>query len=907
MSVRISRLQFEHHRANALGIGEVRPRISWRFAGSANAWVQSAYELEITRLRPSLPSAPATAQPQLQTYSVESSESRLVPWEGEDLTSGETASVRVRAFSLQTPNETDWSEAVLVEPGLLSREVWEPCSLITAPSTAKSIPEGENTLSQPKQPLLLRRSFTLPNHRISRARVYITAQGIYEAHLNGQRIGDHVLAPGWTSYAHHLAHQTFDVTDLLIAGGENVLSAQVAEGWFAGRLGFLGGNRDIWGGTLGLVAKVAVEYEDSSSEQGGIPRTVICTDAKWKVSTASLVTSEIYDGEVCDLNREPKGWQQRGFDDSAWEAVRVLPLPSSTKLVSPTGPPVRKIEELPAKEIITSPSGRTIVDFGQNLVGWVRVRLSGPRGIVVTLQHGEVLENGEVAVRPLRECKARDQIVLSGEDQEWEPKFTFHGFRYVDISGLSGVTLGTATAVVVHTDMEQTGWFECSNPLLNQLHNNIRWGMRGNFVSTPTDCPQRDERLGWTGDIHIFAPTANYLYDTCGMLKSWVTDLAAEQLSDGSGVPPHFCPNVFPQDPKAPAAIWGDVVIGLPWALYLAYGDPRILSDQLDSMQGWLDEGIPRDEDTGLWRDDSYRWQYGDWLDPKAPPSEPADSMTDSLLVANAYLVHMTSLMHEIGLALHRNDIAEKYSRQAASLKTAFQRRYITPEGRVVSDTQTGLALAIIFNLFSNPQQESTAGARLKLLVQRNSRFKIATGFAGTPIIGHALSKIGETQLFYRMLYHRKVPSWLYQVTMGATTPWERWDSMLPDGSVNPGEMTSFNHYALGSVADWMHSTIVGLRALTPGWKRFRVQPRPGGDLRDARGRFISSYGEIIVSWSINDGHVDGNGEGDGDSTFNLKVQVPPNTSAEIILPTSGRSIDVLSGVHELNLDRLKS
>jgi alpha-L-rhamnosidase len=425
--------------------------------------------------------------------------------------------------------------------------------------------------------------------------------------------------------------------------------------------------------------------------------------------------------------------------------------------------------------------------------------------------------------------------------------------------------------------------------------------MRGNFVSIPTDCPQRDERLGWTGDIHIFAPTANYLYDTCGMLKSWVTDLAAEQLSDGSGIPPHFCPNVFPNDPKAPAAIWGDVVIGLPWALYQAYGDPRILSDQLDSMQGWLGRGIPRDEHTGLWRDDSYRWQYGDWLDPKAPPFEPADSMTDSLLVANAYLVHMTSIMHEVGKALHRDDLAEKYNRQAASLKAAFQRCYITPEGRVVSDTQTGLALAIIFNLFSNPQQESTAGARLATLVQRNSRFKIATGFAGTPIIGHALSKIGETQLFYRMLYHRKAPSWLYQVTMGATTPWERWDSMLPDGSVNPGEMTSFNHYALGSVADWMHSTIVGLRPLTSGWKRFRVQPRPGGDLRDARGRFISSYGEIVVSWSINDGHGNSGGE-DGDCEhFHLKVQVPPNTSAEIILPTSGRSIDVLSGSHEFS------
>jgi alpha-L-rhamnosidase len=473
MSVTIYRLQIEHHRDSALGIGEVRPRLSWRFAGSANAWVQSAYELEVTRTRLRQPSESTTAQ--VQTYRVESSESRLVPWEGEDLTSGETASVRVRAFSLQTPHETDWSEAVLVEPGILNREDWEPCSIITAPVAAKHLPEKEGSQQQqgPKQPLLLRRPFTLRGYRISRARIYITAQGIYEAHLNGRRIGDHALAPGWTSYAHHLAYQTFDVTDLLTEG-ENVLSAQVAEGWFSGRLGFLGGKRDIWGDTLGLVAKVVVEYASSSSggdgSAAGRSRTVICTDSEWKVSTGSLITSEIYDGEVCDLNREPKGWQRSGFDDSAWKAVRVLPLSSSTKLVSPTGPPVRKIEELPAKEIITSPSGRTIVDFGQNLLGWVRVHLTGPQGSVVTLQHGEVLENGEIAVRPLRECRARDQIALSGEDQDWEPKFTFHSFRYVDISGLPEINLGTATAVVVHTDMEQTGWFECSNPLLNQLH-----------------------------------------------------------------------------------------------------------------------------------------------------------------------------------------------------------------------------------------------------------------------------------------------------------------------------------------------------------------------------------------------------------------------------------------------------
>lgn len=416
---------------------------------------------------------------------------------------------------------------------------------------------------------------------------------------------------------------------------------------------------------------------------------------------------------------------------------------------------------------------------------------------------------------------------------------------------------------------------------------NIRWGMRGNFLSIPTDCPQRDERLGWTGDIHIFAATANYLYDTCGMLKSWMKDLTFEQMADGSGIPPFFCPNVFLKDPKYPTAIWGDVTVGLPWNLYKSYGDQNILSQQMESMQAWLGNGIIRDKTTGLWKDDSY--QFGDWLDPKAPSDEPGNSITDPQLVANAYLVHTTFLMHKSCVALGLHKLAETYHESALKLKAMYQERYITPEGRVVSDSQTAIALSIHFNLFKTPAQEAVAASRLKSLILRDSRFKIATGFAGTPAIGHALSRVGLSQLFYRMLYHRKVPSWLYQVTMGATTMWERWDSMLPDGSINPGEMTSFNHYALGAVADWMHINIGGLSMLEPGWRKFLISPIPGGDLTSASTRFLSPYGMIIVNWAITG------------SDFTLSAVVPPNTKAEILLPgvENGSTISVGSGKHE--------
>jgi alpha-L-rhamnosidase len=423
--------------------------------------------------------------------------------------------------------------------------------------------------------------------------------------------------------------------------------------------------------------------------------------------------------------------------------------------------------------------------------------------------------------------------------------------------------------------------------------------MRGNFLSIPTDCPQRDERLGWTGDINVFAPTANFLYDTAGMLQGWLRDVAEEQLRDHGNCPPFFCPDVPVDDVRYPTAIWGDVAVGLPWSLYNSYGDEEILKRQLESMQTWVNEGIPRDAATGLWAEDSY--QFGDWLDPLAPPDDPGNSVTDPLLVANAHLVQTTTLMHKISAAIGREEQAASYREAASKLKRAFQRRYVSADGRVVADSQTALALAIHLDLFDSPEQEKTAAARLKHLIRRNSRFKIATGFAGTPVLGHALSRAGESQLFYRMLYHRKAPSWLYQVTMGATTMWERWDSKLPDGSINPGEMTSFNHYALGAVADWMHRVIAGLSVLEPGWKKFRVAPVPGGDLTHAEAKFLSPYGRIVVKWMLEDEA--------GATWFTLSVRVPPNTSAEVVVPRGGddEARDemrvVLPGLHEFRVE----
>lgn len=448
MSISIDRVQAEHHR-EAIGVGESAPRISWRFTGDAQNWIQSAYDIEITDSDTGLS----------KTYSYKSPDSLLLPWPGRPLQSGKSASIRVLAFGEGSSPATAWSESIFVEAGLLERSDWSDSKLITSAQDAEP--------NAARIPILLRRTFVTQS-QVKKARLYVTAQGVYEAHINGQRVGDHVLAPGWTSYNHHLVYQTYDITHL-IHTGQNVIAAQVAEGWYCGRLGFLGGKRNIWGNTMGLIAKLVLTGTDGDV-------TVIGTDSDWVSSTGALLTSELYDGETCDLRLEPSGWLNAYFDDKSWKRVETLPLPESD-LVAPDGAPVKKIEEVKAISAFKSPSGKTIVDFGQNLVGWVRVRLQGPSGHVMKFLYIEVLENGEGATRPLRDCKATDTVTLSGEDQWWEPKFTFHGFRYVQVDGCPtdrDFDLTSIKAIVVHTDMEETGWFKCSNPLLNQLHRMFR-------------------------------------------------------------------------------------------------------------------------------------------------------------------------------------------------------------------------------------------------------------------------------------------------------------------------------------------------------------------------------------------------------------------------------------------------
>lgn len=836
----IAEIRFEHHR-NAIGVGEARPRLSWVVATTTTEWRQVSYEIEAygadERLRE-------------QTGRVESDSSVLVAWPFAPLLSRERLLVRVRVWG-NDGQPSAWSMLSLVEAGLLHTSDW----------TARFVtPTWEEDTSRSQPAPLLRRAFDV-RAGVIRARLYATALGVYEPHINGIPVGDSVLDPGWTDYNYRLRYQTFDVTDLLHEG-PNALGAMLADGWYRGRLGLNGGRRNIYGDRLAFLAQLEIDYANGTTER-------IVTDEAWRATTGPILSSEVYDGETYDARLELPKWSTADYNDNDWAGVRQIEW-NLSRLVAPSGPPVRRMEQVTPVAITTSPTGKTIVDFGQNLVGRLHLSVHGKAGQTLTLRHAEVLEHGELCTRPLRTAQATDRYTLRGGGVEtWEPRFTFHGFRYAEVEGWPGeLQADDIRAVVCYSDMERIGWFECSDPLINRFHENVVWSMRGNFLSIPTDCPQRDERLGWTGDIQVFAPSACFLYDTAGFLTSWLADLAAEQNAAG-GVVPFIVPNILPI-PPVPAAAWGDAAVVVPWVLYQQYGDVGVLTAQFDSMRAWVDLVAALVGERHIW---DTGFQFGDWLDPAAPPDKPGAGSTDPHVVATAYFAHSAELLGRAAGILGRAEDETYYLGLAAQVRDAFDAEYVTPAGRVISDSATAYVLALQFGLLKDAEQRQQAGKRLATRV-RESRYHISTGFVGTPLICDALCSVGDVDVAYSLLTQPECPSWLYPVTMGATTIWERWDSLRPDGSVNPGEMTSFNHYALGAVADWLHRTTGGLAPATPGYRHLHIQPRPGGGLTSARVRHRTPYGQAECAWRIEAGQVE------------VGVVIPPNATASVLLPS---------------------
>lgn len=835
--------RFEHRTDDGpvLGIGTGTPRLSWQVPSAGPGFAQDAYEVELVR---------GEAAP--ETVSVESGDQVLVGWPGRPLASRESVRVRVRVHG--AGQWSPWSEPATVEAGLLRAEDWTAgfVSPVAGGGSADPAP-------------LLRGTFQVPG-RVVKARLYVSAHGVYVATLNGRRVGADVLAPGWTSYHHRLRYQTHDVTDLLTAGG-NELRVLLGNGWYRGRLGWQG--RQPYGDRLGLLAQLEV-----TTAEGAVH--TFTSDESWTASESGVLADDLYDGQRTDL--------RRGSAGVGSGAVEPIPADLS-RLVAPDGPPVRITQVVPAARVWASPSGRTLVDFGQNLVGWVRLHASGDAGDEVIVRHAEVLEDGELGVRPLRTAKATDSYLLAGSGAELlEPELTFHGFRYAEVSGVADLAVGDIAAVVVGSDLRRTGWFESSHQLLNRFHENVVWGMRGNTLDVPTDCPQRDERLGWTGDIQVFSPTASFLFDVGGFLTSWLADLAVEQHKDGSV--PFVVPDVLGGAGPA-AAAWGDAATVVPWVLYQRTGDAGQLARQLPSMRAWVDRIAGLAGRDLLW---SGGFQFGDWLDPAAPPDNPFQADTDPDVVATAHLVRSADLVARAAGVLGRSEIADRYGELAAAARAAFAREYVTAGGRVLSDASTAYGMALEWDLLPSAQQRERAGARLADLV-RGAGFRISTGFVGTPLLTDALTGTGHVEIAYRLMLATGCPSWLYPVTMGATTVWERWDSMLPDGSINPGDMTSFNHYALGAVADWLHRTVAGLAPGAPGYRELVVRPIPGGGLTWARARHDTPYGEAAVAWERGEGRL------------RLRVTVPVGVHATVHVPGAGDPVRVGHGTHEWEVD----
>jgi alpha-L-rhamnosidase len=846
-------VRFEHHADGIVGIGVASPRLSWQTIADSG-FEQAAYELELQR-----------ADGTFSTGRVESRDQVLVAWPHTPLRSRERVSVRVRVFGADGV-ASEFSDPAVVEAGLLAPTDW----------AAKAVgPAWEEDADTDRRPPLVRRAFTLDG-AVLRARLYVSAHGVHETEINGARVSDDILSPGWTVYGDRLRYYTHDVTALL-AEGENVIGAWLGDGWYRGRMGFNGGYRNLYGSDVSLIAQLEVEYIDGR-------RATVATDESWHASFGPILASGLYDGETYDTREERAGWSESGFDASDWSPVGVTPRDPET-LVAPDGPPVRCTEELAPVAITRSVSGAYLLDFGQNLVGRLSIVVDGPDGAAITLRHAEVMQDGELYTRPLRLAAATDTLVLDGRgERRWEPRFTIHGFRYAEISGWPGELLpGAVTARVYHTDLERTGWFESSDPLVNRLHENVRWSMRGNFVDIPTDCPQRDERLGWTGDLQVFAPTASFLYDVSGMLTSWLKDVAVEQLPDGTV--PWYVP-VIPGGPTwtpiEPGAVWGDVAVLTPWTLFERFGDTGILEQQYASAKAWVDLADRLAGPDHLWNEGR---QLGDWLDPAAPPEDPAAALTDRYLVATAYFARSARRLADTARVIGRADDERHYDELARAVRAAFIEEYFEPSGLMTSDAQTAYALAIQFDLLPDePVRADVARRRVGELVHL-AQNRIATGFAGTPVISDALTTAGAIDIAYDLLLERKCPSWLYTVLQGGTTIWERWDSQRPDGTVNTGEMTSFNHYALGAVADWMHRVVAGISPLEPGYRRVLAKPQPGGGLTSATATHETPYGRLSIAWTLDGGRLV------------VDLEVPTGSTARVELPDR-EPFDVAAGSH---------
>lgn len=839
--------------SNPIGIDRAQPRFSWQLNSDKQNVKQTAYEISVRSGKKLVWS----------TGKISSDNSLRIPYGGANLESDSKYTWQVKVWDSQT--KTPALATANFQTAMMRHDEWKAQwinSGIEADSVNGIVPH-------------LRKTFEVKKP-IASATVFVTSRGLYEASLNGKRVGDAFLTPGWTSYNKHLQYQTYDVTKQL-STGKNAVGVTLGSGWYRTKLAWEN-HKNLYGKETALLFQLHIKYADGSEDW-------IVSDNSWKSTTSHILFSEIYDGERQDLRMEIKGWDLANFDDSKWQNVKVASF-ATDYLNASVNEPIKKHETFKPVKVLTSPKGETILDFGQNVVGWVKFKISGKAGQMIKLYHVEMLDkHGVPYFENLRSAKAQAHYVLSGEpNQTIEPHFTFFGFRYVKVEGVEGkINPEDFTAVTLYSDMKPLGSFECSNPMVNQLQKNIQWGQRGNFLDVPTDCPQRDERLGWTGDAEVFSRTAAYNFNVNQFFAKWLKDVTADQEPDGAI--PFVIPNVLGK--VTGAAGWSDAGIIIPYNMYVVYGDKQILQDQYASMKAYLNHvrGLAKND---LW---NMGFQFADWLSYRVDDSKSAigqkSAVTDVYLVAQCFYAYNIELMIKAAKVLQKNEEVADYEALLQRVKKAFQQEFMTASGRLISETQTAYILALQFDMLPESLRQNAVNRLVENI--RSYEYHLTTGFLGTPFLNPVLTRYGQNDVAYKLLLQDTYPSWLYPIkSHGATTIWERWDSMKPDSTFQDPGMTSFNHYAYGAVGDWMYRTIAGIdtkEADGAGYKLSVIKPELGGGLTFAKGSYLTPYGKIASNWKI---------EGD---LLTLEIEVPANTESTVYFPTSDISSIKNNGV----------
>lgn len=834
---------------NPIGVDVLKPRFSWRLESGKRNTMQRAYEIKVAKDVQSLASVKSLLW---SSGKVNSDKSLYIDYAGPALESGQKYFWQVRVWD-NSGKASAWSAPFLWQMGLLKPGDWKAKWITPA--------YEEDSVTRPSP--LLRKTFQATK-KVQSATAYITSLGLYEGYINGKRIGDAYLTPGWTNYAKRIQYQQYDVTNLL-SQGDNAVGVALGSGWYRGYIAF-SNQKNFYGKELALLFQLEIKYADGTSE-------LVVSDESWKSSTGEILSSEIYHGETIDHQKIKQGWNTANYNDSEWTGVRVKN-EGYDKLLATYNEPIRKRETFKPIKVIKTPAGELVLDFGQNLVGWVQMKVTGKAGDKVILHHAEVLDKkGNFYTENLRPAKQQNVYILKGGAEEtFEPHFTFQGFRYLKIEGYPGeVKPDDFTAIALYSDMKLTGNFTSSNPLINQLQKNIQWGQRGNFLDVPTDCPQRDERLGWTGDAQAFARTAAYNFDVKNFFSKWLKDVANEQVD---GNVPFVVPNVLRWGPNLAggSAGWADAATIIPWNMYLAYGDKRVLEEQYESMTGWV-EWITRTSKNDLW---NTGFHFGDWLFYRPfDDNDGRSAVTDKYLIAQCFWAHSTQLVINAAKVLGKNEDVQKYSALLQRIKDAFNKEYVTATGRLVSGTQTAYVLALNFDMLPEAQRKQAADRLVENVKSYGDH--LSTGFLGTPYLCHVLSRFGHDDVAYTLLEQETYPSWLYPVKMGATTIWERWDGIKPDSTFQTPGMNSFNHYAYGAIGDWMYRVVTGIdtEESAPGYKSIVIKPHIGGKLTNASAELETKYGFVRSAWKIKDGKL------------NFDVEIPANTKAVVYIPSS--------------------